>query len=400
MMPRWDFLAYEAFSTETDVVLFVKGVKNRQGVNKSPEEFSCVFGNDIKNAVRTAVTSSVQEIFRCYHPNSTALISTAGRIKVSLEINREKLLIPSVAYYTLPSSRRTQANPKPKSQLCAATMVYNVAKFLREWVMYYSMIGVDKFILYDNGSDDDLERVIKKLNEEGDYNIERVFWIWPKTQEAGFSHSAVYAKESCKWMMYVDVDEFIFSPSWLKINSSQPSKALLKSLLLPLPISSIGQVSIKCHDFGPSGQKKHPTEGVIQGYNCRRRVEQRHKSVVLLDAVDHSLLNVIHHFELNRSYNYSWKDLPLDVAAVNHYKYQAWPEFMTKFRRRVSAFVADWKTGINPKSKDRTPGLGFKPIKPERWENMFCDVVDERLKQLTQRWFGFDDQTPEAEGLY
>ncbi|XP_022766551.1 glycosyltransferase family 92 protein Os08g0121900 [Durio zibethinus] len=391
VMPRWDFLVYESFSTENDVVLFVKGVNNRQGINKSPKQFNCVFGNHVK----TPVTSSMQEVFRCHHPNLTAVnipTASAERIKVSLEINREKLVVPSVAYYT---PRRTPANSKPKSLLCATTMVYNVAKFLREWVMYHSKIGVDKFILYDNGSDDNLERVIKELNEEGeDYNIERIFWVWPKTQEAGFSHSAVYAKDSCTWMMYVDVDEFIFSPSWLN-NSSQPSKAMLKSLLPPISSnrSSIGQVSIKCNDFGPSDQKKHPAEGVIQGYNCRRRVEQRHKSIVLLDAIDHSLLNVIHHFGLNKSY-YSWKDLPLDVAAVNHYKYQAWPEFMTKFRRRVSAFVADWMTGVNPKSKDRTPGLGFQPIKPERWENMFCDVKDERLKLLTQRWFGF--QTPEG----
>ncbi|XP_021285039.1 glycosyltransferase family 92 protein Os08g0121900 [Herrania umbratica] len=393
VMPRWGFLVYESFSTETDVILFVKGVNNRQGINRPPEEFSCVFGNDENSAVKTPVTSSMQEVFRCQHPNLTAVnipISTAERIKVSLEINRQKVVIPSVAYYS-PSSRRTPANPKPKSLLCATTMVYNVAKFLREWVMYHSKIGVDKFFLYDNESDDDLKRVIKELNEE-DYNIERIFWVWPKTQEAGFSHSTVYGKDSCTWMMYVDVDEFIFSPSWLK-NSSQPSKAMLPSLLRSSTNRPIGQVSIKCNDFGPSEQKEHPAEGVIQGYNCRRRVEQRHKSIVLLDAIDYSLLNVIHHFGLNNSY-YSWQDLPLDVAAVNHYKYQAWPEFMTKFRRRVSAFVADWRTGVNPNSKDRTPGLGFQPIKPENWENMFCDVKDERLKLLTQRWF--TSQTPEG----
>ncbi|MBA0550377.1 hypothetical protein Golob_021331 [Gossypium lobatum] len=397
VMPRWDFLAYECFSTETDVVLFVKGVNNRQGINKSPEEFGCVFGNDIKNAVKTPVTSSKQEVFRCRHPNlmelsiSPSTTAAAKRIKVSIEINREKLVVPSVAYYT-PPRRHMPSNPNPTSLLCATTMVYNVAKFLREWVMYYSKIGVDKFILYDNGSDDDLERVIKELNEEGDYNIERIFWVWPKTQEAGFSHSAVYAKDSCTWMMYVDVDEFIFSPSWLK-NSSQPSKTMLKSLLSISSNGSIGQVSIKCNDFGPSDQKEHPAMGVIQGYNCRRQAEQRHKSILLLEAVDHSLLNVIHHFDLNNNH-YNWKELPLEAAVINHYKYQAWPEFMTKFRRRVSAFVADWRTRVNPMSKDRTPGLGFQPIKPEGWENMFCDVKDDRLKLWTKKWFG--TQTPQG----
>ncbi|GMJ02779.1 hypothetical protein like AT4G37420 [Hibiscus trionum] len=391
VMPRWDFLAYECFSTETDVVVFVKGLNNRQGINKSPEDFSCVFGYDIKNAVRTAVTSSKQEVFRCHHPITTDS-AAAERIKVSIEIKSEKLVVPSVAYYTPPPPRRTPPNSKPKSLLCATTMVYNVAKFLREWVTYYSEIGVGKFILYDNGSDDDLESVVKELNKEGDYKIERIFWVWPKTQEAGFSHSAVYFKDSCTWMMYVDVDEFIFSPSWLK-NASRPSKTLLKSLLSASSDRSTGQVSIKCNDFGPSGQKNHPGTGVTQGYNCRRQAEQRHKSMVLLDAVDHSLLNVIHHFDLNDSY-YSWKELPLEAAVINHYKYQAWPEFVTKFRRRVSAFVADWRTRVNPMSKDRTPGLGFQPIKPDRWEKMFCDVKDERLKLLTRNWFG--SETPDG----
>ncbi|KAL4271390.1 hypothetical protein GQ457_13G000130 [Hibiscus cannabinus] len=391
VLPRWDFLAYECFSTETDVVVFVKGVNSRQGINKSPEEFSCVFGDDINNAVRTAVTSSKQEVFRCHHPKTAS--SAAERTKVSIEIQSDqKLLVPSVAYYTPPSTPlRTPSNPKPKSLLCATTMVHNVAKFLREWVMYYSGIGVDKFILYDNDSDDDLERLIEELNE-GDYNIERIFWVWPKTQEAGFSHSAVYFKDSCSWMMYVDVDEFVFSPSWLN-NSSRPSKTMLKSLISTASDQSTGQVSIKCNDFGPSEQKIHPETGVIQGYNCRRQAEERHKSIILLDAVNHSLLNVIHHFDLNDSY-YNSKVLPPEAAVINHYKFQAWPEFTTKFRRRVSAFVADWRTNVNPTSKDRTPGLGFQPIKPDRWEQMFCDVRDERLKLLTRKWFG--SETPEG----
>lgn len=80
--------------------------------------------------------------------------------------------------------------------------------------------------------------------------------------------------------------------------------------------------------------------------------------------------------------------MSLENAVVNHYKYQAWPEFRTKFRRRVSAYVVDWKETVNPTSKDRTPGLGFQPIEPEGWSEMFCEIRDERLKMFTQRWFG------------
>ncbi|EEF52870.1 glycosyltransferase family 92 protein RCOM_0530710 [Ricinus communis] len=390
---RWSKLVYESFSAENDVVLFAKGLNNRQGINRSPSELRCVFIHESDNniIVKTAVTSSIQEVFRCDHPDLTALVSGVEegedpiKLKVSLEVLEVKKVMPTVSYY---NPWRKIANPETKkSQLCATTMVYNVGKYLREWVMYHSKIGIEKFILYDNDSDDDLSIVVKELNQQG-YNVETLLWFWPKTQEAVFSHAALHARDSCKWMMYVDVDEFVFAPSW--DNSSQPFDRLLKSLL-PSSGEMIGQVSIKCNEFGPSNQKSNPVEGVTQGYNCRRRVENRHKSIVLLEAIHRSLHNVIHHFSLKEEYR--TKQLSLERAVVNHYKYQAWSEFKAKFRRRVSAYVVDWMQAMNPESKDRTPGLGYEAIEPPGWENKFCEVRDDRLKFLTQKWFGTQRET-------
>ncbi|KAF8406711.1 hypothetical protein HHK36_008803 [Tetracentron sinense] len=393
-MFRWGFLAYESLSTENDVILFVKGVNNRQGVNRSPAEFQCVFGNDVINGVKTDVLSSSQEVFRCLHPNQTALrrLFSGGdeRIKVSLEIReqykqREMVVVPSVAYYT-PKYNVASPQEEGKSLLCACTMGYNVAKFLKEWVVYHSKIGVEKFILYDNGSDDDLERVVEELLEEHD--VEKLSWPWPKTQEAGFSHCAMHARDSCTWMMYIDVDEFVFSPSWLLNSSIHMLKSFLPNTSSHSPV---GQVSVRCFEYGPSNQRSHPVQGVTQGYTCRRRVEQRHKSIVLLDAINPSLLNVIHHFKMKEGYVV--KRLSKEEGVVNHYKYQAWPEFRVKFRRRVSAYVVDWRKEVNPRSKDRTPGLGFAAIEPKGWASKFCEVNDNRLKVLTQRWFGLDSPT-------
>jgi hypothetical protein len=356
---------------------------------------TCVFIDETSNnSVRTAVSSSIQEVFRCERPDLTSFgyggegNGLNKRIKVSLEIRHQgesSFMMPSVAYYI---PWRKLEIERPKSLLCASTMVFDVAKFLREWVMYHSKIGVEKFVLYDNDSDDDLMKVIKELNQEG-YNIETFFWIWPKTQEAGFSHASLYAKDSCTWMMYLDVDEFVFAPSWVTSLQPSPDDPMLRSLLPktqwwsdPRPI---GQVSIRCNEFGPSNQITHPLEGVTQGYTCRRKEDNRHKSIVLLEAIEHSLLNAIHHFKLKEGYR--TKPVSLEVAVVNHYKYQAWSEFKVKFRRRVSAYVVDWTKGLNPLSKDRAPGLGFEAVEPSGWEHKFCEVQDDRLKLLAQRWF-------------
>lgn len=158
--------------------------------------------------------------------------------------------------------------------------------------------------------------------------------------------------------MYIDVDEFVFTPSW-NYDESQPFNHKIKSILpkiVPSLFHQIGHVLFRCNEFGPSNQRIHPIEGVMQGCTCRWKVEQRHKSIVLLNAMDYSLLNVVHHFQLRSDYR--TKQLSVDEVVVNHYKYQAWPEFRTKFRRRVYTYVVDWRKTMNPNSKDRTPIWG------------------------------------------
>ncbi|KAL3514872.1 hypothetical protein ACH5RR_027589 [Cinchona calisaya] len=394
VMFRWTYVTYDSLTTEDDVIVFAKGPNHRQGINRDPSELNCVFyqGDDVDNGVRTAVTNSMQEVFRCQRPELTAFpphppSSSVGDvteepIKVTLETVVDKRVVPTVAYYS-PSPRKLAAN-NGRALLCATTMVYNVAKYLKEWVVYHSKIGVEKFILYDNGSDDNLKNVVEELVKQG-YDVNTYFWYWPKTQEAGFSHSAVYAKDSCTWNAYIDVDEFIYSPKWS--NSAIPSKSMLHSMLHNQQQNQkpLGQVHMGCHEFGPSNRSDHPAEGVIQGYNCRKRRENRHKSIVLLDAIDSSLVNMIHHFNLKKGY-YA-KKLSIRDTMVNHYKFQAWSEFKAKFRRRVSAYVADWTQQVNPHSNDRAPGLGFSAVEPRGWPQKFCEVVDNGLKNLTRKWF-------------
>ncbi|KAL9666142.1 hypothetical protein QQ045_000466 [Rhodiola kirilowii] len=397
-LKRWTWLVYDSLSTASDVIVFAKGV-NRPGHVRSPTSLRCVFTDDVTNQqVRTPVTSSDQEVFRCGHPH---ILLQGSSISLTLETldedQQKKQLVssvaPSVAVYvpfqnhTGTALLQTFSSANSLSTLCACTMVHNVGKFLKEWVIYHSGIGVEKFILYDNDSDDDdkgdesLRNVVRELVDDG-FTLETVYWPWPKAQEAGFSHNVILSKYSCKWMMFMDVDEFVFSPHWS--NAAKPSSDMLQSMLPRLPV---GQMKIQCHDFGPSNQTRHPRNGVTQGYTCRRKLEERHKSIVLLEAVDVSLQNSVHHFKI-RAGDYRAEKVGMEKAVVNHYKYQAWSEFKTKFKRRVSTYVPDWTDKVNMRSKDRTPGLGVEALEPEGWAMKFCDIVDTRLQLLTKKWFG------------
>jgi hypothetical protein len=373
---KWsDRLVFDSAALDGgDVLVFAKGVIRRQGENTA--DLHCVYRGSTDGVVASIPSIiSGQQILRC-PPPPMHLKSANTKLLVTLAVTGEEPL-PSLATYRPQESGFSVA--PARSRICVCTMVRNVSKFLREWVLYHAALGMDKFILYDNGSTDNLEDQVDRLKSAG-IDISTVAWPWIKAQEAGLSHCAATQQASCQWMAFIDVDEFIFSPNWISLEN--PSRSMLESLVSVDP--HIGQIYLRCFDFGPSGQTEHPQEGVCQGYTCRLSNVQRHKSIVRLDAVGHSLQNSVHHFKLRTGFNFTWAW----ATRINHYKYQAWTEFKLKFKRRVSTYVADWTNPVNLQSSDRAPGLGVDAVEPVGWANKFCEVKDTIMQELTTRWFG------------
>ena len=81
------------------------------------------------------------------------------------------------------------------------------APYLREWIEYHMMIGIDHFYFYDNNSSDGYESIIQPYIEKGIITLVK----WPK------EHAQVEAYEDCirrfrnesDWIGFIDVDEFI-----------------------------------------------------------------------------------------------------------------------------------------------------------------------------------------------
>ncbi|CAM0946212.1 unnamed protein product [Alopecurus aequalis] len=355
-----------------DLLVFAKARRHGLVTNAAPADVHCMYSNGSMTASFPAITSS-QQVIRCPPP---PMPLSYGR--VTLVVNGEMPML-SLATYS-PHQSGVSVTARKNNSICACTMVRDVAKFLSEWVQHHAAIGVDQFYLYDNSSQDDLADQVDHLNAAG-FKVFTVAWPWTKTQEAGLSHCAAVHQNSCQWMAYIDIDEFIFSPDWNRFD--HPSKSMLESVVASFG-PQVGQIHLLCYDFGPSGQTAHPRDGVCQGYTCRTEKPQRYKSLVRLDAVDDSLKNSIHHFELKSGFSSNWTFL----ARVNHYKFQAWSEFKQKFKRRVSAYVPDWKDPVKLQSGDRAPGLGVEAVEPPGWANRFCEWKDTAMKELSIKWFG------------
>ncbi|PIN24926.1 hypothetical protein CDL12_02314 [Handroanthus impetiginosus] len=384
----WENVAYEATVDGETAVVFVKGLHLRAGRESDPGQLTCHFGlgkwkMNRKFTLTTKALTAAQEVVRCPLPkNISKSLDKAKGIRVMVGVTRrakKRVLIPSVAkiFDSLLDDKKTER----KYELCVCSMVWNQASSIREWIMYHSWLGVERWFIYDNNSDDGLEEVLQELDHEN-YNVTRRVWPWIKTQEAGFSHCALKAKDECNWIAFMDVDEYFYFPyaphrhhntfDYVPQNS-------LRSLVGNFS-RTIGEIRTSCHSFGPSGLRSPPSKGVTVGYTCRLLSPERHKSIIRPDALDSTLLNVVHHFHLKKGFKYI--NLHQSIGVINHYKYQVWEVFRAKFYRRVATYVADWHENQNEGSRDRAPGLGTEAIEPPDWPQKFCDVWDTGLRDF------------------
>lgn len=401
----WDKVVYEAALDGDTVVVFVKGLNLRPHRKSDPTQLRCRFG--LRNrgkeggfVLTTPAITAAQEVVRCLLPRSIQINPTKAqgiRVTISQASGHRKSsvhVLPSAArIYSSESEsrepikrRRTQWNKK-KYELCVCTMVWNQAPALREWIMYHAWLGVERWFIYDNNSDDGIEEVIQELDLEG-YNVSRQTWPWIKTQEAGFSHCALRARDECNWVGFFDVDEFFYLPYGFRRHHGPgfPGQNSLGVLVANFSSSTtIAEIRTTCHSFGPSGLSLPPQKGVTVGYTCRLQSPERHKSIVRPELLDVTLLNVVHHFRLREGYRYL--NVPENIALINHYKYQVWETFRAKFYRRVATYVVDWQEDQNKGSKDRAPGLGTEAIEPPNWRLQFCEVWDTGLRDFVLAYF-------------
>ncbi|KAL8121153.1 hypothetical protein AgCh_018063 [Apium graveolens] len=390
----WENVVYEAAIDGETVVVFAKGLNLRPDRESDASQFSCHFGlgnweTDGRFVLTTKAMTAAQEVVRCLLPRSIRRSpEKAQGVRVTLGVTsrvrgrgREAQLMPSVAKL---SNSNSLGEKKKKYELCACTMVWNQASAIREWIIYHAWLGVERWFIYDNNSDDGIKETTEELDLEG-YNVSRHLWPWIKTQEAGFSHCALRAKDECNWVSFMDVDEFFYFPfptnqQRRNRNMVIPGQNSLRHVVANFSSTSIAEIRTTCHSFGPSGLKSPPLQGVTAGYTCRLQSPERHKSIVRPDALDPTLLTVVHHFHLKKGYKYL--NLPQNIAVINHYKYQVWETFRAKFFRRVATYVADWQDNQNEGSRDRAPGLGTEAIEPPNWRLRFCEVWDTGLRDF------------------
>lgn len=149
----------------------------------------------------------------------------------------------------------------PKSlmsyELGIVTMFRNEANYLKEWIEYHHMLGVDHFLLYNDRSTDHWAEVLQPYIDSN--LIEVIQWsvppkvpLFPDWQTSAYKDGLYRSKGNTKWLAFIDVDEFILP----KKNATIPE-------CLNQFFSSASAVFACWRNFGTGGLYLKPGEPII-----------------------------------------------------------------------------------------------------------------------------------------
>lgn len=112
----------------------------------------------------------------------------------------------SLWYKFLMSLKKPKIKTKKyKVSICA--IFKNEAIYLKEWIEYHKIVGVEHFYLYNNNSEDNYEDVLKTYIDAGIVTLTQ----WPQNQaQMQCYHDGIeqFSSET-EWLAFIDIDEFI-----------------------------------------------------------------------------------------------------------------------------------------------------------------------------------------------
>lgn len=142
---------------------------------------------------------------------------------------------------------------KNSFDIISVLIVKDEARYIKEWIEYHRIIGIDHFVIYDNESTDGIQGLLEGYIQEG--LVSYTFVKGAKQQTTCYEDAVARYRDKTNWMTFTDADEFIF---------------LHDSMSLPLFLESYRDyagIGINWNMFDSNGFESCPDKGfVISNY--------------------------------------------------------------------------------------------------------------------------------------
>ena len=160
-----------------------------------------------------------------------------------------------------------------ENKLIIITKVYNEARNIKEWIEYHKLVGVEKFIIYDNESADNLKEVLQPYIESGEVDYFYQEGNLLDIQVELVNRAINMYRNKAKWIAIIDLDEFIVPVK--RENILDAISDIEKNLGRKIPALAINWVM-----YGYSGHRTKPNGLVIENFNRNDGVNLHIKSII------------------------------------------------------------------------------------------------------------------------
>jgi hypothetical protein len=199
------------------------------------------------------------------------------------------------------------------------------APFLDEWISFHVGVGAAHFYLYNNFSTDNFRQVLEPWIARGIVTL--IEWPRPVGQISSYKDCIKRARRTYRWVAFIDIDEFLFSPQATDIRD------ILRHYR-DLPGIEIWQTY-----FGSGGHDARPELPVTEAY--LKRASLSHTTVKTI-ANPRMVYKVgVHQFKYwlgnaldpSRRVVVSGLEPTLDALRINHYWSRSLEDLRTKIGR-------------------------------------------------------------------
>ena len=148
-----------------------------------------------------------------------------------------------------------------ENEIAIVACLKNESPYIAEWLEYHYQIGVDKFYLYDNDSEDRSE--LKKILESWIAReiVEYVEFPGEFAQLPAYNDAILKHRFDCRYLAFIDLDEFIL------VKNGQTLPELLNDYFSKDP--RISALAVNWRVFGTSGRKFYEPVDVTERFTFR-----------------------------------------------------------------------------------------------------------------------------------
>lgn len=279
-------------------------------------------------------------------------------------------------------SRHKYKQKKYTISICA--IFKNEAPYMKEWIEYYLLIGIDHFYLYNNNSEDDYKSILQPYIDKGLVTL--IEWPDIPGQISAYKNWYENYRYETNWCTFIDLDEFLCPikdvniKDWLKKHNKYPLYAIYWKMFGTSGIIEPDKDKLVIEQYTSSWDKFATSTKII--YNTDYDIERFFSSMMHKFNVKYKGFSIppintfgyfINHWEIHRYGNKRY-----DIQC-NHYWSKSYNEYIEKHKRGDAV----WKEGKSRRNNDMF--LWHEHFNRSRDYNIQRFLVELKLRILNKK---------------